>query len=223
MSHMNWTEGLAQRWHHWRGSEAADEGLVYAGTARERRGRHGRRHGRRHGWFGFGGPFGGNPFGGHPFARRGRAKRGDVRAAILALLAEAPRNGYQVMQELEQRSGGAWRPSPGSVYPAFQQLEDEGLIRGEEGAGGKTYRLTDAGRAEAERVRAGEPPWEALSEEEDDSRRALFDQMRQTGMASFQILHAGDPAQIAAAEKVLAEARKALYRILAEDAPKRGK
>jgi hypothetical protein len=84
----------------------------------------------RPGWFGFGGPFGRNPFGGHPVARRGRAKRGDVRAAILVLVAEQPRNGYQVMQELERRSGGSWRPSPGSVYPAFQQLEDEGLIRG---------------------------------------------------------------------------------------------
>src|SRR6185503_9728292 len=82
--------------------------------------------------FGFGGgfPFGNFPFGG---GRRGpRAKRGDIRAGILALLAEQPRNGYQIMQELEQRSRGAWRPSPGSVYPALQQLEDEGLVRVQE-------------------------------------------------------------------------------------------
>ena len=58
-----------------------------------------------------------------------RVKRGDVRAAALALLAEEPPNGYQIIQEISERSGGVWRPSPGSVYPALQQLEDEGLIR----------------------------------------------------------------------------------------------
>ena len=95
----------------------------------------GHRHGR--GPFGFGPPWGGR--GGHPpfpFFRGPRARRGDVRAGILALLREQPRNGYQIMQELEQRSGGLWRPSPGSVYPALQLLEDEGLVRVEEQAGG---------------------------------------------------------------------------------------
>src|SRR5262245_40918341 len=92
------------------------------------------------GMFGFGGgfPFGGFPWGGGP--RRGpRAKRGDIRAAILALLAETPRNGYQIMQELEQRSRGMWRPSPGSVYPALQQLEDEGLVQAREEGTGRVY------------------------------------------------------------------------------------
>jgi DNA-binding PadR family transcriptional regulator len=77
-----------------------------------------------------------------------RARRGDVRAAALALLAENPMNGYQIIQEISERSGGVWRPSPGSVYPALQQLEDEGLIRAEEGAGGRrAYQLTDDGGA----------------------------------------------------------------------------
>src|SRR5512146_2173979 len=93
--------------------------------------------------------------------RRRRMRRGDVRAAILLLLEEEPRNGYQVMQELEQRSEGAWRPSPGSVYPALQLLADEGLIRGEAREGGTVYELTDAGRANVEenRERWG-TPWQ---------------------------------------------------------------
>src|ERR671936_914408 len=103
-------------------------------TARGR-GRH--RHGPP---FGRGGPFGAFFFGGPGGFRRGpRARRGDVRAAALLLLAEEPRNGYQLMQEIEERSGGVWRPSPGSVYPALSQLEDEGLVQGEERDGRRAY------------------------------------------------------------------------------------
>src|SRR5918992_3831280 len=97
-----------------------------------------RRHGHGRGWqggrggFPFGGAFG---FGGPGFQRGPRARRGDVRAALLTLLGEEPRNGYQLMQEIERRSDGVWRPSPGSVYPALQQLEDEGLVRVEETEG----------------------------------------------------------------------------------------
>ena len=82
-------------------------------------------------------------------------RRGDVRAAILLLLEEEPRNGYQVMQEIEQRSGGAWRPSPGSVYPAFQLLADEGLIRSEARDGSNVFELTDAGRSTSRRTASG--------------------------------------------------------------------
>lgn len=191
-------------------------------------GRGGRGHGRHrgHGWFGHGGgnpfggnPFGGNPFGGNPFARRMRVKRGDVRAAILVLLAEEPRNGYQIMQELEKRSSGMWRPSPGSIYPAFQQLEDEGLIKAEDSGTGKVYRLTDAGQTAAKKATEGKAPWESIGddEEEDDSRASLFHQMKQIGLACLQIAHAGDKAQTEEAARVLSDARKALYTILAED------
>src|SRR5215208_2879278 len=111
--------------------------LAMAGRHHHHRGR-GR--GRRD--FPFGGPMG---FGGGPFGGRGpRARRGDVRQALLTLLAEEPRNGYQLMQEIERRSEGVWRPSPGSVYPALQQLEDEGLVRAEESDGSKRFVLTDA-------------------------------------------------------------------------------
>src|SRR5271157_1182876 len=106
------------------------------------RGRH------RHGGFGPGpGGFGGFPFGGGPRGRGRKARRGDIRTAALLLLAEEPRNGYQIMQEVEERSEGVWRPSPGSVYPALQQLEDEGLIRSEETDGRKLFRLTADGEA----------------------------------------------------------------------------
>src|SRR5215210_86537 len=95
---------------------------------------HGGGHARRGGpWRRPTGPWG---FGSH---RGPRARRGDVRAALLVLLAEEPRNGYQLMQEIEERSDGVWRPSPGSVYPALQQLEDEGLVRVAPGEGRKAF------------------------------------------------------------------------------------
>src|SRR5580693_6737018 len=118
-------------------------------------GPHGRGHrgGRRGHGFGAPGPgggLGGFPFGMHPgggpFGRSRKARRGDIRTAALLLLAEEPRNGYQIMQEVGERSEGAWRPSPGSTYPALQQLEDEGLIRSEEHDGRKLFALTDAGK-----------------------------------------------------------------------------
>src|SRR2546423_13985590 len=87
------------------------------------------------------------------FGRRRRMRRGDVRAALLVLLDEEPRNGYGLMQEIEARSDGLWRPSPGSVYPALSQLEDEGLIPAQEEEGRKRFGLTDAGRTYVEEHR----------------------------------------------------------------------
>ena len=175
---------------------------------------HQRRHHRS--WQGGGFPFGGG-FGGPGFQRGPRARRGDVRAALLALLAEEPRNGYQLMQEIEHRSGGVWRPSPGSVYPALQQLQDEGLVRSVEQEGSRTYHLTDAGRAAA--AEQGSAPWEAASESVDADVWELFGVARQVGLAILQLAHAGSPEQLAAARDVLGNARRALYGILAEDAP----
>ena len=177
-------------------------------------GRHHHHRGRHHGrGFWPGGPMG---FGGPP-GRGPRRRRGDVRAALLALLAEEPRNGYQLMQEIENRSEGVWRPSPGSVYPALQQLEDEGLIRSEEADGRKVFRLTDAGREAAEEATAAGPPWEAASEAVDSDVWELFGVARQVGMAIFQLAQAGSPQQLAEARDVLTNARRSLYSILAED------
>jgi DNA-binding PadR family transcriptional regulator len=141
-----------------------------------------------------------------------------VRAGILALLAEQPRNGYQIMQELEKRSQGMWRPSPGSVYPALQQLEDEGLVRAQESNGGRVFMLTEQGQAyvkeHPEEVTA---PWESMSSAAGEEALDLMNIMRSMGSAAMQISMGGTPAQAAEARKVLAEARRALYRILAED------
>jgi DNA-binding PadR family transcriptional regulator len=182
----------------------------------------GSRHGHRRHHRGKGFPFGGPGFGfggpGFQFARGPRAKRGDVRAALLALLAEEPRNGYQLMQEIEQRSEGVWRPSPGSVYPALQQLEDEGLVRSEEHEGRKLFHLTDAGRAAAEERAAAEgAPWDTVGDTVDADVWELFGVGKQVGMAIFQLAQAGNPDQIAAAREVLNNARRALYGILAEN------
>src|ERR1700685_3264006 len=121
-------------------------------------------HRHRHGPRG-GGGFGGRPFGGFgpgfgPGGPRGRgrkARRGDIRTAALLLLNEEPRNGYQIMQEVQERSDGVWRPSPGSTYPALQQLEDEGLIRARELDGRKLFELTDAGREYVKERGEGKP------------------------------------------------------------------
>src|SRR5207245_10698959 len=110
---------------------------------------HGKHRRRSFGPGDFGGFGGFGSFGpGHGPRGRGRkARRGDFRTAALLLLAEEPRNGYQLMQEVEERSEGAWRPSPGSVYPALAQLEDEGLIRSEQIDGRRLFVITEQGRA----------------------------------------------------------------------------
>src|ERR1022692_4312828 len=116
---------------------------------------------------GFGGAAGGWWPGapGSPGSSRGpKAGRGDVRAAILAGLGEGPRNGYQIMSEIEERSGGAWRPSPGAVYPALSQLADEGLIAGEESGGRRTFGLTEAGRRYVEEnPEMARAAWESMA------------------------------------------------------------
>ena len=124
------------------------------------------------------------------------------------------------MQEIERRSDGVWRPSPGSVYPALQLLEDEGLVRIDAGEGGKTFTLTDDGRAhvEAHRDELG-TPWDAVKGDMGEGARELMGAMRQIGMALFQLTHSGTEAQQHEARDVLADTRRALYRILAEDAP----
>ncbi|MCP9978373.1 PadR family transcriptional regulator [Actinomadura madurae] len=155
---------------------------------------------------------------GGPWGRGPKARKGNVRAAILVLLAEEPRNGYQIIQEIHERSGGAWKPSPGAVYPALQQLADEGLIAGDESGGRRTFRLTDEGRAYAEENadRLAEP-WAEMTPEYGEGVPELFKQAAQTGAAVMQIVHSGSPEQVAQAKDVLSDARRSLYRILADD------
>jgi DNA-binding PadR family transcriptional regulator len=176
---------------------------------------------RRHG-FGPGpfGEFGGGPFGGRGRGPRGRgrkARRGDIRTAALLLLAEEPRNGYQIMQEVEERSDGAWRPSPGSVYPALQQLEDEGLIRTQGVEGRKLFELTDAGRKLVEERGTDIPaPWEQMGDELSDEAAKLRRLVRDVAYAYAQVMRTGTDAQVAKAGEVLAATRRDLYLILAD-------
>ncbi|HEX9352316.1 MAG TPA: PadR family transcriptional regulator [Streptosporangiaceae bacterium] len=168
---------------------------------------------------GFGGPRGWWP--GPPGPPRGpKAGRGDVRAAILALLKEGPRNGYQIMSEVEERSSGAWRPSPGAVYPALQLLADEGLIEAEESGGRRTFSLTEAGRRHIEDdPETARPAWEAMAQDEPGEMPGLFAQAARLGGSIVQLAHAGTPEQIRAAEQLLERTRREMYQILASDDP----
>jgi DNA-binding PadR family transcriptional regulator len=140
---------------------------------------------------------------------------------MLLLLAEEPRNGYQIIQELESRSGGGWRASAGSVYPGLQQLDDEGLVRAEESGGRKLFHLTDEGRAAVDALPADQPPpWEAMAGDVDDQRHATVHLVRQVAGATMQVIQAGTEAQVKEAGRILTDARRALYRLLAEDEPR---
>ncbi|MFG2948260.1 PadR family transcriptional regulator [Streptomyces adustus] len=160
-----------------------------------------------------GGPWGGRGRGGGP---RGRARRGDVRASILALLKDRPMHGYEMIQEIAERSGGAWKPSPGSVYPTLQLLEDEGLIISETEGGKKLFALTEQGRAAAEE--GADAPWEEASRGVDwealsEIRQAGFGLMEAFG----QVWKTGSKEQREKALAVINDARKKLYLILADE------
>jgi len=174
---------------------------------------------RGRGRHGFGGPPWGGPMGmGGPFGGgRGRKRRGDVRIALLMLLAEEPRNGYQLMQTIEERSGGQWRVSPGSVYPSLAQLEDEGLVRSVEHDGSKLFEITDAGRTLVSERGEQAPPWVQDADPDGESGLNLRSLIGQIAVAATQVVQAGDEQQIAAARDTLKECKRALYRILAED------
>ncbi|MDX6568139.1 MAG: hypothetical protein QOH15_717 [Gaiellales bacterium] len=171
------------------------------------------------GWRGGRGPGRGRgPFGPGGPRRGGRARRGDVRAAILALLGETPMHGYQIIQELETRSNGLWRPSPGSIYPTLQLFEDEGLVTASEVEGKRVFELTDAGR---ERLAAAGPagvsPWDAVARETPEELQSLREGIHALMAATHQVAHAGSPKQSERALEVLTEARRKIYAILAED------
>jgi DNA-binding PadR family transcriptional regulator len=133
------------------------------------------------------------------------------------LLAEAPSNGYQLMQTIEERSGGRWRPSPGSVYPALSQLEDEGYVQTINQDSGRAFQITDAGRQHLAERGDDTPPWETG----DNPRAQAFHDLRTKlfglGKASIQVIQVGNEEQCARASEVLDEARRSLYRILADE------
>ncbi|MBF6332181.1 PadR family transcriptional regulator [Nocardia transvalensis] len=184
---------------------------------------HYRRHPRRpHGFGPEFGPFGpefgrGGPFG-RGRGRGGRGRRGDVRAAILLLLQERPMHGYELIQQIRERSEDVWRPSPGSIYPALSQLEDEGLVIIEQVSGRKTAKLTDEGveYVRSHRDELGDP-WQEVRDGIGDQALDLRELVGQLMGAVAQVARAGTPEQAAKAAEVLTEARRSLYRILADD------
>lgn len=189
-----------------------------------------RRRGRNAPDRGFGGDFGRDfPFPGGLFAggmggpgrprgRRRGGRGGDVRAAALLLLSEGPKHGYQLIQEIGEKSEGAWTPSPGSIYPVLQQLEDEGLISFERVDGRKTATLTDEGTAyvEEHKDELG-TPWEAAKGDQSHEMHEFAQSLKGFINAWKQVAQAGTPEQRTKATAVVEDARKAMYLILAED------
>jgi DNA-binding PadR family transcriptional regulator len=188
-------------------------------------GPHGARRSHGHGPAGWGpgafmfGPHG--PHGQHGrsgFGPGGRNRRGMMRYLVLEALAAEPMHGYQIIQHLEERSGGMWRPSPGSVYPTLQLLEDQGLVKSEEVEGRRVYSITDEGRAEAEagKTSAADSPWAWFAEKAKDPRVKLGQATLQLGDAARQVGMSGTAEQVDKALEVLAEARRKLYQLLAD-------
>lgn len=162
------------------------------------------------------GPGLGGPGGPGRGRHRGRgARRGDVRAAVLALLTERPMHGYELIQQIEERSGGVWRPSPGSIYPTLQLLADEGLVSGDETGGRRLFTLTDTGREQAGR-HEGQSPFTQERDETFEVAHQFRDEMSQLGMAVWQVAQVGTEAQRTEILGVLAEARRRAYQLLAD-------
>jgi DNA-binding PadR family transcriptional regulator len=168
--------------------------------------------GGRHGGFGPG-------FGPPMFGRGPKRGRGDVRAAILALLVEEPMHGYQIITELTERSGGVWRPSPGSVYPTLQALEDQGLVTADKAEGRRVFSLTTEGRTEAEAAGDGPKPWESAARGADRSLVDLRGLMFEVGAAIMQVGRSGSESQVKAVGEILADTRRRIYLVLADGAP----
>lgn len=152
-------------------------------------------------------------FGPHP-----RARRGDTRAAILKVLAEQPMHGYQIIQELSQRSGGLWRPSAGSIYPTLQMLADEGLIVATETAGKKVFSLTEDGKAAVVDLAEEPAPWDVAAAVGDVSGMLdLRESAARLASAVMQTARTGDKEKTDKVVEILNAARKQVYTLLAED------
>ena len=193
---MTWTYAAAAPWLNWDQACGPGGRDVLADVFAKMTGQSGQRSGRSFGsWAMWGGPPWGPAWSGG--GRGPKARRGDVRAAILAVLAEQPMNGYQIIQEIAERSGGVWKPSPGSIYPTLQQLEDEGLVRTENDGGRRAYTLTDEGRAYvAEHADEVAAPWEGMGEVSDDDAPEAADRTGRGGdLADRRRRHPGAAGQ----------------------------
>jgi DNA-binding PadR family transcriptional regulator len=194
----------------WKGHEAWHARQRHVARARQRRWAP---------WWEDFGPGWGGGFRGGPMRGPRRMRRGDIRAALLVGLAEGPGHGYELIRRLEDKSEGMWRPSPGSVYPTLQLLEDEGLVRSEEKDGRRVYQLTDDGTKEAEARAKGSPPWEDQDDfpGSQDAWRSLKRGGAQVMLALHQIAQGGSKEQVDRAAEVLQRTRRELFAIFSED------
>lgn len=206
----NWGEGRG-----WGGFGRRGEGAAWFGPGR--RGRAGGPFGP----FGPRGPFGDDSFGGGPPRR---LRRGDIRFALLELLAEQPRHGYDLIKELERRFGGFYRPSPGSVYPTLQMLEEEGHLTSELVEGKRVYTITESGRqllAQREQVRGpGRGPFGPGGVREE------LHELRHSAAALAEVVmqaaRHGTPEQVRAIMAILERTRREVYGVLAGNSEPQG-
>ncbi len=159
-----------------------------------------------------GGPHG--PGGRTGFGGGRRRDRGEVRIAVLLLLAEAPMHGYGIIREVDVRSNGTWRLSPGAVYPTLNALEADGLVTAVGDSGRSVYSLSERGRAAAAELAGTPPPWET---HDDDQLAELGQAVEALAVAARQIAEVGEARQRAEAVTVLVQARRRLYALLAEE------
>jgi DNA-binding PadR family transcriptional regulator len=138
-----------------------------------------------------------------------------MRSVILAVLARQPMHGYQVIQELEARSGGRWRPSAGSVYPTLQQLEDEGLVRSEEADGRRVYTITEDGKTALAESPLGHHP--LFGADAGGTQLNLRKEAMGLVAAAIQVSRVGSPEAQGKAREILVDARRGMYRLLADD------
>jgi len=150
---------------------------------------------------------------GHHGWAGGRAPKGNVRGLLLAALLEGPAHGYELMRRLEEEAGGRWRPSPGSVYPLLQLLEDERLVSSTDQDGRKVYELTQTGQAQADQSRLTDL---AAGPAEAAAHMDLRAEVHRLHSAARQVGTAGDAAQVEHAVAIVRTARQALYRLLAD-------
>jgi len=170
-------------------------------------------HGFRRGPFGrFGGDFGNGG--------RKRHRRGDIKYILLEMIAEKPQHGYELIKTLEQRYGGFYRPSPGTVYPTLQLLEEEGSVTSETVDGKKIYTITEMGRKQLDERDHDEDEWAGRRKRFFAEGKPKFVELSQSAMALFetvmQAARFGTPEQVKEVQDLLARTTQEVHTIMSK-------